>query len=121
MNTQRKDDLCAEYRFALAFENFRGKRGYISEKIFDAFCAGTVPVYLGEERIAECVPPESFVDARNFSDNFELLQYVKSCQEPEWTRIREAGQNFLRSESARHFIDEVFAEQMMGALKQICV
>ena len=40
----------------MAYENFRGRRGYISEKIFDALQAGSVPVYLGEERIAEFVP-----------------------------------------------------------------
>ena len=61
-----KDELSAEYRFVMAYENFRGRRGYISEKIFDALQAGSVPVYLGEERIAEFVPPEAFVDARNF-------------------------------------------------------
>jgi alpha(1,3/1,4) fucosyltransferase len=114
-----KDELCAQYRFVLAFENFRGNRGYLSEKIFDAFCAGTVPVYLGEERIAEFVPPSSFVDARSFASHRALLLYLKSCPGPEWQAMREAGQNFLKSEAMRQFGDEAFAEQMLEVLKRV--
>ena len=107
-----KEELSAEYRFVMAYENFRGWRGYISEKIFDAWQAGSVPVYLGEERIAEFVPREAFVDARNFRTRRELLAYLQSCLEPEWREMREAGQEFLRSAGFRSFTDEAYAERM---------
>ena len=103
----------------MAYENFRGHRGYISEKIFDALQAGSVPVYLGEERIAEFVPREAFVDARNFGTRRELLAYLQSCPEPEWAETREAGQNFLRSQAFQSFTDEAFAERMTDVLKNI--
>ena len=112
-----KHELSAEYRFVLAYENFRGRRGYISEKIFDALQAGSVPVYLGEERIAEFVPPEAFVDARNFSTRRELLAYLQSCPEPEWAAMREAGQKFLGSAAFRSFTDDAFADRMTEVLK----
>jgi hypothetical protein len=114
-----KHELSAEYRFVLAYESFRGRRGYISEKIFDALQAGSVPVYLGEDRIAEFVPREAFVDARNFHTRRELLAYLQSCPEPEWEEMREAGENFLRSAAFRPFTDEVFAECMTDVLKKI--
>jgi hypothetical protein len=114
-----KDELSAEYRFVIAYENFRGRRGYISEKIFDAFQAGSVPVYLGEERIAEFVPREAFVDARNFRTRRELLAYLQSCPEPEWREMRQAGQNFLRSAAFQTFTDEAFAERMTAVLTEI--
>jgi len=114
-----KHELCAEYRFVIAYENFRGRRGYVSEKIFDAYQAGSVPVYLGDERIAEFVPPDSFVDARDFHTHRELLAYLKSRTEPEWLEMRESGQKFLRSESFQPFSDEVFAERAMEILKRI--
>ena len=78
----------------MAYENFRGRRGYISEKIFDALHAGSVPVYLGEERIAEFVPQQAFVDARNFRTRRELLAYLQSCSEPEWTRCARRDKTF---------------------------
>jgi len=114
-----KHELSAEYRFVLAYENFRGRRGYISEKIFDALQAGSVPVYLGEERIAEFVPPEAFVDARNFHTRRELLRYLQSCPEREWAAMREAGEKFLNSAAFRLFTDDAFAERMTNVLKKI--
>jgi hypothetical protein len=114
-----KHELSAEYRFVVAYENFRGRRGYISEKIFDALQAGSVPVYLGEERIAEFVPREAFVDARNFPTLRELLAYLQSCPEPEWGEMRQAGQEFLHSAAFRSFTDEAFAERMTDVLKAI--
>jgi alpha(1,3/1,4) fucosyltransferase len=114
-----KDELAGQYRFLLAFENFRGRRGYISEKIFDAFCAGSVPVYLGEERIRDFVPKGAFVDARAFSTHRELLGYLQSCPEHEWQAMREAGQAFLRSEAAFAFTDGAFAERMMELLREV--
>ena len=36
-----------QYRFAVCFENVYDIPGYITEKIFDSFRAGTVPIYLG--------------------------------------------------------------------------
>jgi hypothetical protein len=114
-----KHELSAEYRFVLAYENFRGRRGYISEKIFDALQAGSVPVYLGEERIAEFVPREAFVDARNFRTAHELLVYLQSCPEPKWRKMREAGQQFLCSAAFRPFTDEVFAQSMTDVLRKV--
>lgn len=114
-----KHELSAEYRFVIAYENFRGRRGYISEKIFDALQAGSVPVYLGEERIAEVVPRESFVDARNFRTRRELLAYLQSCPEAEWSEMREAGQRFLRSPAFRSFTDAAFAERMTDVLRKV--
>jgi len=114
-----KHELAAEYRFVMAYENFRGRRGYISEKIFDSLQAGSVPVYLGEERIAEFVPQEAFVDARNFRTPGELLAYLQACPEAEWQEMREAGQDFLRSAGFQSFTDEAFAECMTDVLRTI--
>jgi glycosyl transferase family 10 (putative fucosyltransferase) len=114
-----KHELSAEYRFVVAYENFRGQRGYISEKIFDAVQAGSVPVYLGEERIAEFVPREAFVDARNFRTRRELLTYLQSCPEPEWAKMRQAGQKFLHSAAFQSFTDEAFAQCMTDVLKKV--
>ena len=114
-----KHELSVEYRFVMAYESFRGRRGYISEKIFDALQAGSVPVYLGEERIAEFVPREAFVDARNFRTRRELLAYLQSCPEREWDEMRQAGQEFLRSAKFRSFTDEAFADCMTDVLKNV--
>ena len=114
-----KLNVLSNYRFTVAFENYRGNYGYIDVKVFDGFLAGTVPVYLGEERISDFVPSDAFVDARNFKNNWELLRYLESCPESEWQTMREAGQSFLRSEKSLRFSDEAYAERMLAILGKI--
>ena len=46
-----KFDTISRYKFNFCLENFYGFRGYITEKIFDAMLAGTVPVYYGDPEI----------------------------------------------------------------------
>jgi hypothetical protein len=117
--TDRKLDVIADYRFTLSVENFRGSHDYISEKIFDPLIAGSVPVYLGDERITEVIPKEVFVDVRHFASESELLDYLQNCSEGEWRNKYEAGQAFLQSEKAREFSTEVFVEKMNGILRRI--
>jgi len=114
-----KVDVLSDYRFCLAFENFRGSLDYVDVKVFDGLLAGSVPVYLGEEQITDFLPATAFVDARNFRTHRELLAYLNSCPEPEWAAMREAGQQFLKSEAFTPFSDEAFAEQMTEILKKI--
>lgn len=47
-----KVDLLRRYRFCLVMENQR-QNGYITEKLFDCFPAGTVPIYWGAPDIHE--------------------------------------------------------------------
>ncbi len=113
----RKDDLLPQYRFGIAFENVVGDVGYISEKIFDTLSAGVVPIYFGDERIAEHVDPACFVDARKFASDGDLLNWVRDCPESEWRRLREAGQKYITSDTARKFQSEAFAQRMLDVLE----
>jgi hypothetical protein len=114
-----KAELSAQYRFVLAFENYRGNLGYISEKIFDVLFAGSVPVYLGEERVTEFVPQDCFVDACKFNNHRDLLMYLRHCPKREWQAMREAGQAFIKSDAILPFTDEAFVERMMGVLENV--
>jgi len=49
-----------QYKFSLCYENFRNDAGYITEKIFDCFYAGTVPIYLGAENVTDYIPENCF-------------------------------------------------------------
>ncbi len=117
--TISKLDLCEQYRFVLSFENFKGRRGYISEKIFDPIFAGSIPVYLGDECITDYVPAEAFVDARYFNNYTELLKYLIACPEKQWLDMREAGQNFIRSDKFQCFKSNNFAEISTDIIKII--
>ena len=117
--TSEKQQLFSNYRFGIATENYFGELGYISEKIFDALMAGTVPVYLGEKNITKYVPSECFVNASQFGSHQDLLCYLRDCPEYEWMQMRDAGQNYLNSKDMQPFTDEYYANQMVSFFKHI--
>lgn len=107
----------AGYRFCLCFENTKFP-GYITEKIFDAFFAGTIPVYLGAPDIASYVWPETFVDARRFASLADLGTYLSNMPEGETHMIREAAQAFIASKDFRRFCSKVTANLIVDALEE---
>jgi hypothetical protein len=71
-----KLEVISKYKFNLAFENSRA-RDYVTEKFFDPFCAGTVPVYWGAPNIKEFAPGEhSFIHVDDYKDPQELAEYL---------------------------------------------
>lgn len=84
------------YRFCLCFENC-GFPGYITEKIYDCFLAGTIPVYLGAPDIAKRFPAAAFVDYRQFSSPERLLAYLESLSLSHLAEMQAAGAAVLRS------------------------
>ena len=114
-----KWELISNFKFTIAAENYRGSKGYISEKIFDPLIAGSVPVYIGDEDILDAVPGEAFVDARNFSSHAQLLDYLVRCPEQEWRRMYEAGKEFMAGEKVKAFSMEKFSADMLEILKSV--
>jgi hypothetical protein len=107
------------YKFVVAAENYDGSRGYISEKIFDAILGGSVPVYLGDRNIANYVPEDSFIDARNYSDLDSLVAVLINMDEEKWQRIRFAGKNIINSMGFQSFTYLKFVQEMCGYLNAL--
>jgi|GEM_PF-6762862 len=80
--------------FNLAIEN-TCMDGYITEKIFDCFAAGTIPVYLGAPDISLYVPGNAFVDVRRFRGHMELLEYLDNLGENDIKLMLDAGSAFF--------------------------
>jgi hypothetical protein len=71
-----KLDTIAQYPFTLAFENSITD-DYVTEKFFDPFNVGSVPVYLGASNINDFAPGEHcFVDVTAFRGPRELAVYL---------------------------------------------
>jgi hypothetical protein len=105
----------AHYRYSLCLENSVFE-GYVSEKIFDCFFSGTIPVYLGAPDIGRLVPREAFVDLRDFRDYRDLEVFLDGLDESSQRRYLEAAAEFVRSPAYTPFTVECFARQMVDAL-----
>lgn len=77
--------------------------GYITKKIFGAFCAGNVPVYWGAEDIEDYIPRCCFIDKREFSDYGELYEFLHQMPEQTYLGYQQAIRDFLASETAQAF------------------
>ncbi len=91
-----KSETFAQYRFALCFEN-SVLTGWMTEKLFDCFFTGTVPVYWGAPDVLEWVPRECFIDMREFRDYAQLRSFLHSLTPAQVQGYREAARAYLAS------------------------
>ena len=65
-----------QYKFTIAFEN-SCKNGYTTEKLYDALCAHTIPIYWGNPRVAEDFNPGRFISCHDFPSFDAVVERVK--------------------------------------------
>lgn len=100
---ESKADVLNRYKFSFCYENIQNIDGYITEKIFDCFFSGTIPIYLGAKNIEKFIPKECFIDARKFANIKDIYDYINSMENKEYIKYIKAIKNFLKSEKARYF------------------
>ena len=105
-----KKEVQQQYKFCIAFENVEKIPGLITEKIFDCFAAGTVPIYLGAPNITDYIPSSCFVDFRQFADYNALYYYLANMSEGEYQKYLDAAKSFIGSPQYRLFTSTHYAE-----------
>ncbi|QSF50256.1 glycosyltransferase family 10 [Thermosynechococcus sp. GLH187] len=114
-----KSEVLRQSRFSIVYENAIF-RGYITEKIFDAFCAGNVPIYWGAPDITDYIPKACFIDRREFSSYDSLYNFLKTMPEEIYKGYQQAIWNFLHSPQAQRFSIAHFVQTIVhGILDQV--
>lgn len=93
---ESKYSVLSQYQYSLCFENMV-MDGYITEKIFDCFYAGTIPLYLGQQKIEKTIPKETFIDCREYQSWADLWEYLRKLPENKINEFRAAGRKFLNT------------------------
>ena len=112
-----KSETLGMYNFSICFEN-QILNGWITEKIFNCFFAGTVPIYLGAPDIESYVPRECFVDMRQFGNYEELRRYLKSLSSSEIRQYKENSSDYLTSAQYRPFTKTAFTELVARVVEE---
>lgn len=112
-----KSETLGQYKFALCFENSI-LNGWITEKIFDCFFAGTVPIYWGAPDIEDYIPTDCFIDMRHFSGYAELREYLKSLTEKEIHDYKDNARAFLQSPRFYPFSKAAFANLLADVIAE---
>lgn len=105
-----KYETLSQSVFCLCYENAKNISGYITEKIFDCFFAGCIPIYWGPDNIDQHIPKDLFIDRRQFKSLEELLEFLLSLSEVEIINIREKISSFLESPKYYPFTSSFFVE-----------
>jgi alpha(1,3/1,4) fucosyltransferase len=109
--------ILSQYKFTICFENMHGKSWYITEKIWDAFKAKTVPIYRWAANIEQYIPKNCFIDFRNFHWNYSLLtEYMRDISETEYNAIIKNIEHFLDSPEAKKRFDHNWAIHFLSTL-----
>lgn len=106
------------YRFTICYENTHGTLGYVTEKIFDCFTAGSIPVYWGASNIDWYVPKDCFIDRREFSNLEELHLFMKSMTKETYEGYLARIKAFLQSDQAKKFSFDHLADDFYQAVSR---
>lgn len=113
-----KHDVLTRTRFSICYENVCDFPGYITEKIFDCFFSGCVPIYWGASNITDYIPANCFIDRRNFRDTEDIYKFLKEISEEEFIGYQQHIAAFLQSDAAYPFGSESFAETIVNTIVQ---
>lgn len=113
---QHKREVLRHTRFAICYENVRDLPGYITEKMFDCFFSGCVPVYWGASNITDYIPADCFIDRRQFADTEAVYRYLQTMTEEVFCGYQHRIAAFLASDAARPFSSETFAETVASTI-----
>ena len=69
-----------DYKFVFAIEN-GNRKGYITEKIINAYYSGAIPIYYGCEEINDFFNPKSFINVSSFDSLEDCVDYVINMKE----------------------------------------
>ncbi len=109
------------YRFLFALENAKGFTGYISEKIFDAYLSGSIPVYMGAPNVSDHIPKNTFIAFDEFNSIHDLFVYLKSMTYETYCHYLKNIDEFLSSAQFDQFSIRYFTDASLKHIEQDCI
>ena len=100
---QRKSEVLDRARFSICYENSRGSPGYLTEKIFDCFSSGCVPVYIGSPHAEPPIPAACYIDGDRFTTPAQLRHFLDAVTPGQFADYQSAIRNFLAGPASRRF------------------
>ena len=114
-----KIEVLKNYKFSICYENTRESNGYISEKIFDCFRAGVVPIYYGTDNISDTIPKQCFIDFSDFGNYEDLYKFLISIDENKYNQYLLKAKFFLNSDIYKTFTSEYYVKVIYEALESL--
>lgn len=97
--------VLSNYIFCICFENFK-LEGYLTEKIFDCFYAGCIPLYWGAPDINKFIPKDCYVNVDDFNSLNDAINFTLQLSTSARENMKEAGKQFI-DEYHKNYTDSI--------------
>ncbi len=74
-------NFLSQCKFTIAYENTKSFPGYITEKVFQAYFAGTIPIYYTHPDSLKDINQEAIIARNLFNTNKEMIDYIKELDQ----------------------------------------
>ena len=116
--TDDKQKTLRNYKFSFIIENAISYNGFISDKIFDSFYSGTVPIYLGAANIQSLIPKECYIDFREFENINKLHDFLLNIDQKRYEKFIYNIVNFIKNKNSI-FTFEYFNETILNSINSL--
>jgi alpha(1,3/1,4) fucosyltransferase len=117
--SEDKQKTISNYKFLFIIENGMHYNGYLTDKIFECFYSGTVPIYLGALNIKSYIPEECYIDFRKFKNISDLHNYLLNIDHKTYKEYISNISNFLKNNNDSIFTFEYFNETLLNSIKSL--
>lgn len=112
------------HKFSIAFEN-TSYPGYTTEKIVEAFAAGTIPIYYGNPEIADEFNENAFINCHKFSSMEDAVNYIIRVDQDDTLYQRMKEQTILpehsdQEDQFRAFLFNIMEQPYDKAFRRPC-
>ena len=112
----RKNHVLNKYQFAICYENVANVPGYITEKIFDCFLAGCVPIYWGANNVSSHIPKNCYIDKTEFTSYDDLYRHLKEMEHSVYDQYIANIDHFISGEKGAAFSSARFATTIIDPI-----
>lgn len=99
-----KLDFIRNYRFVIAFEN-SSREGYVTEKIYDAFAMGCIPIYWGDPAITRYFNVDRFINWHDLGSDEAAIGRVLEIDASRAEAVRTLSGPVVASSDLRPLIE----------------
>lgn len=109
---ESKVSFQAKSKFTLCFESTKNE-GFTTEKIIDAFYAGTIPVYYGSSTVKSIINPNAYIDVSDFESMDEAIERI--------IQLDNDDELYIKMMREPIFLDPLFQQKLMNNLESFLV
>lgn len=126
MEENVKYNFMKNYKFSIAFEN-SSTNGYCTEKIIQAFAAGTIPIYWGDKHnpTGGGINQKSFININDYNDFDNALELIKELDNDDEKYLKMLQEKVFvdnytekKNKEFEKFIENIFNQDINKAFRR---